>query len=49
MLRAALLAMPQDAVGREILGLLRLDGFTETAPSLYDTIAANARILALAS
>ena len=48
-LRAALLAMPQDAVGREILGLLRLDGFTETAPSLYDTIAANARILALAS
>ncbi len=48
-LQAALLAMPEDATGREILALLRLDGFTKAAPSLYDTIAANARILALAS
>ncbi len=49
LLRAAFLGMEEDPVGREILALLRLDRFAEAAPSLYDTIAANARILALAS
>ncbi len=49
LLRTALLGMEEDPVGREILALLRLDRFAEATPSLYDTIAANARILALAS
>ncbi|MDX2205041.1 MAG: PhnD/SsuA/transferrin family substrate-binding protein [Hyphomicrobiaceae bacterium] len=39
-LRQALLAMNQDAVGADVLKQLRLDGFLEAAPSLFDGIAA---------
>ncbi|WP_247890902.1 PhnD/SsuA/transferrin family substrate-binding protein [Azospirillum aestuarii] len=39
-LRKALLAMPEDPVGREVLRTLRLDGFDTAAPSLFDAIAA---------
>ena len=38
-LRRALLAMDRDPAGRALLALLRLDGFAERAPSLYDPIA----------
>lgn len=38
-LRSALVAMPTNAEGREILVLLNLDGFTLTKPSLYQSIA----------
>jgi ABC-type phosphate/phosphonate transport system substrate-binding protein len=36
---AALLAMHESTVGREILATLRLDGFTEAPSSLFDGIA----------
>lgn len=39
-LREALIGMRDDAVGREVLHLLRLDGFAVGAPSLFDGIAA---------
>jgi phosphonate transport system substrate-binding protein len=39
-LRAALLTMPDSAVGQAILEILRLDGFTRAEPSLFDGIAA---------
>lgn len=39
-LRQALLAMPQDTVGADVLKQLRLDGFLEAAPSLFDGIGA---------
>ena len=38
-LRRALLAMREDVVGSEVLKQLRLDGFTEANPSLFDGIA----------
>jgi len=38
-LRKALLEMPLDAVGRDVLSLLRLDGFAKGEPSLFDSIA----------
>lgn len=38
-LRKALFAMPGDPVGRDVLGLLRLDGFANGEPSLFDSIA----------
>jgi phosphonate transport system substrate-binding protein len=38
--RAALLAMPEDPLGRQILSTLRLDGFSAEPPELYDGIAA---------
>lgn len=38
-LRKALLHMPLDPVGREVLRLLRLDGFAMGEPSLFDGIA----------
>lgn len=37
--RAALLGMPADAEGAELLRLLRLDGFVPGQPSLFDEIA----------
>jgi len=37
--RRALLAMPLDPVGRDVLSLLRLDGFAKGEPSLFDSIA----------
>ncbi|HYG90127.1 MAG TPA: PhnD/SsuA/transferrin family substrate-binding protein [Azospirillum sp.] len=39
-LREALVGMPEDATGREMLRLLRLDGFAVGEPSLFDGIAA---------
>lgn len=39
-LRQALLAMPEDAVGADVLKQLRLDGFLEAALSLFDGIGA---------
>lgn len=38
-INAALLKMGDDPEGRDILGLLRLDGFSNQEPSLFDTIA----------
>jgi len=39
-LQAALVSMQYDAEGRDVLQLLRLDGFSKEQPSLFDTIAA---------
>jgi len=39
-LREALLSMSDDAQGRTVLQLLRLDGFVDAEASLFDTIAA---------
>jgi phosphonate transport system substrate-binding protein len=39
-LKRAFADMADDPTGREVLDLLRLDGFTEGAPSLFDTILA---------
>lgn len=38
LLRAALLAMSSDVDGQAVLRMLRLDGFKEEDPALYDTI-----------
>jgi phosphonate transport system substrate-binding protein len=38
--RSALLAMPDDPIGRQVLATLRLDGFSTESPDLYDGIAA---------
>lgn len=45
LIRKALLAMHEDAEGREVLSLLRLDGFAEEPQSLYDTIAEKMRLV----
>ncbi len=39
-IKSALLGMDDDEEGREVLRLLRLDGFADEPPSLFDTIAA---------
>ncbi|WP_292428214.1 PhnD/SsuA/transferrin family substrate-binding protein [Mesorhizobium sp.] len=39
-LRQALISMKDDAEGRKVLALLRLDGFVATGPSHFDAIAA---------
>ena len=39
-LRSALLGMASDPDGRDVLSLLRLDGFSQELPSLFDGIAA---------
>jgi phosphonate transport system substrate-binding protein len=39
-LAAALRTMPDSTEGREILAMLRLDGFADEAPALFDGIAA---------
>lgn len=39
-IRSALFAMDDDEEGRQVLRLLRLDGFADEPPSLFDTIAA---------
>lgn len=44
-LRQALLRMPGDPVGREVLGLLRLDGFTTGDQSLFDSIASRVALV----
>lgn len=38
-LRRALIDMPSDETGRHVLSLLRLDGFAQGAPSMFDSIA----------
>ena len=38
-LREALIAMPSDRRGREVLAMLRLDGFSNESPELFDGIA----------
>ena len=40
LLRQALVSMNEDSEGMKVLALLRLDGFQQTDPSLFDTIAA---------
>jgi phosphonate transport system substrate-binding protein len=44
-LRAALTGMPQDALGRELLTMLQLDGFTPGDPELFATIAEKWRVV----
>ena len=41
LMRDALVGMPNDPAGRDILGLLKLDGFSVEESSLFDTIAQN--------
>lgn len=45
LIRKALLAMHEDPEGREVLSLLRLDGFAEEPHSLYDSIAEKMRLV----
>lgn len=47
-LSAAFLDMHRQEDGRAVLDLLQLDGFTREDPSLYDTIAAKAAVIATA-
>ena len=44
-LRAALLGMTSDRVGREVLSILRLDGFTAASPDLYERTAEKWRVV----
>ena len=44
-LRAALLSMTSDRVGREVLSILRLDGFTTASPDLYERTAEKWRVV----
>lgn len=44
-LQRALVEMANDADGRAVLQMLRLDGFSIEAPSLFDTIAAEVAIV----
>jgi phosphonate transport system substrate-binding protein len=41
LMREALVGMASDPAGRDILGLLKLDGFSEENPGLFDAIAKN--------
>jgi phosphonate transport system substrate-binding protein len=43
--REALTGMSRDADGRDVLRLLRLDGFAQEQPSLFDTIAAKLELV----
>ena len=44
-LKNALLSMHEKPVGRDLLALLRLDGFAAEPPSLFDSIAANMNLV----
>lgn len=44
-LQSALLSMPQDSDGKDILRLLQLDGFAEEPASLFDPIAAKMQLV----
>lgn len=44
-LQAGFLAMGSDDSGREVLSMLRLDGFTTGEPALFDAIAEKARLV----
>jgi hypothetical protein len=37
--------MHEDAEGRDLLKVLRLDSFADEPPSLFDTVAANMTLL----
>lgn len=41
LMREAFVGMAHDPTGREILGLLKLDGFSEEDPGLFESIAKN--------
>jgi phosphonate transport system substrate-binding protein len=43
--KQALLGMQADQEGKEVLRLLRLDGFSDEQPSLFDTIAAEMELV----
>lgn len=43
--RQALLSMPNDAIGRGVLDLLRLDGFAAAKVSLFDSIASRVALV----
>lgn len=45
LIRHALLAMGDDPAGRDVLDLLRLDGFAEEPASLFDPIAVKMRLV----
>jgi phosphonate transport system substrate-binding protein len=45
LIRKALLVMQDDEEGREVLSLLRLDGFAEEPNGLYDSIAEKVRLV----
>jgi phosphonate transport system substrate-binding protein len=45
LIRAALLSMADDEDGREVLRLLRLDGFREEKPELFDAIRAKVALV----
>jgi phosphonate transport system substrate-binding protein len=45
LMRKALLAMGDDPEGRAVLSMLRLDGFVEEPPSLFDPIASKMRLV----
>jgi phosphonate transport system substrate-binding protein len=47
-LKDALLRIGEDAKGRAVLAMLRLDGFSAEEPALFDTIAAKATFVAQA-
>lgn len=44
-LKAAFLGMQSDDEGNEVLRILRLDGFSDEQPSLFDTIAAEMELV----
>ena len=44
-LRAGLLGMNEDEAGKEVLAMLRLDGFVAEEPSLFDAIARKAAMI----
>ena len=44
-LRASLLSMNEDKAGKEVLAMLRLDGFAAEEPSLFDAIARKAAMV----
>ena len=46
-LQRALMSMKDDPEGRQVLNLLRLDGFEKTEPSLFDSIAAKVETVRL--
>ena len=44
-LRSALLGMAEDSDGRDVLALLKLDGFAEEPDAIFDTIAAKLNVV----
>jgi phosphonate transport system substrate-binding protein len=44
-LKAALVRMPKDETGRRVLSLLRLDGFQDVDPALFDSIGTRVELV----